>query len=127
MAKPVKRPVHNTRMGPLGIDVFANPTGDGGRGVSRADGTGRVTLVVGTKGSWERTVEILTHEAFEMAATLRRLRYHKDDNQSIDSDGSTFIMSHQEMQDTVEDIAPVIMTAMPFLRKEWLKLRKGLK
>ena len=121
----MKKTICRTRLGVFGLDVQVDTEFSGGSGISRHPKTGLPTIVVGISSGWNVAVEVLIHEAFEMAAVLRGLRYREDGSCMEEGSGHTiFIMTHEQMDKSIEDIAPVIADAMPPLAKAHRALHK---
>lgn len=65
------------------------------------------------------------HEAFELSASIRGLRFREDMSRPEDgSINSMFIMTHKQMELVFADMAPLALGAFPMLIAEMKKLRK---
>ncbi len=129
MAKPSIKRIGNFALGPIGVDVFVDTEASGGEAISRdPNDEGKATIVVGIADGWPRTTEVLLHEAFELAATMRGLRFREDDsNPDEGSDKTLFIMTHSQMEKVIADMSYLVLGAMPRLAVEESRAAKRRK
>ena len=112
-------------LGSLGVELKFRK-GIGGEGTSADENSGRMAITIGINDTWIETVDTIIHEAFELAAVMRRLRYRSEDrNGQEGSAGTIFIMSHEDMEQAISDAATFCARAIPRAAAAWRKQNKG--
>lgn len=71
--------------------------------------------------TWIDLYNVLLHEAIEMSAGYKSLRYYKNDVAARGDSDIHFIMTHEEFTDCVADAGYFISNVIEQLKKEWKK------
>jgi hypothetical protein len=71
------------------------------------------TIIIGTKGTVERTLAIILHELVEIQVSHLHCRYTDDYIQEDDYVSFLFVMTHPQFQEALELVTPVLMEFLP--------------
>jgi hypothetical protein len=121
----MKRTIGHYELGHQSVQLVLRD-GDGGEFyVIPAVGKTPQIVVGGGYDEWVRVVEVLHHEAMELALTMCGCRYNPAPDNGGDHTGYMFFMSHAQFADASARTAQFITAALPDLSRAWGKWRKG--
>lgn len=112
-------------LGHENVDLYALPEESGGYFYTRPDENSKARIKVGLDHRhWDMAVDVLLHEAFEMATARAGRRYQKCGNITKGSDRYHFIFDHNDFTEICGAVAVFLSAALPKLAVHWTKLHK---
>lgn len=110
------------------VDLYAMPDEDGGCFYTQPNDKDPARIKVGlAKDSWPMVVEVLLHEAMEMATARYGGRFYPCGNMANGSDRYHFAFDHNQFSEICAAVALFITPALPKLAQQWTKLQKKLR
>jgi hypothetical protein len=121
----MKRTIGHYELGHQSVQLILRD-GDGGEFYT-VPGSGKTPLIAvgGDYDNWFRVVEVLHHEAMELALTMCGCRYNPAPDNGGDHTGYMFFMSHAQFSDASARTGQFMAASLPDMARAWGKWRKG--
>lgn len=112
-------------LGWFNVDLYLMPDNDGGCFYMAPDNKGVPRIKVGMSDyTWPEVVNTLIHEALELILARRHLRFIPTGRLSSGHDSYHFHFDHNEFTESVSELAPFLVAALPDVATAFRKARQ---
>lgn len=125
MKKPDQRQkiVGNYELGHQSVQLVLRD-GNGGEFYTVPEVGSTPRIKVGADGKWFRVVEILHHEAMELAMTMVGVRFCPAPDNGMDNGGYLFVMNHTQFAEASARTAQFMAACLPDLARAYRRFKK---